>query len=139
MDWTESAAVRVRSITGQGNLSGQQVGHTGSESATFVSSNPVPLGDTLDPANYPVASSVGHPIAPSQCDGRSGSNVWYPKVPSLTGQPQGFPGVGPDGLSGGWPPILKVNWQSRLLEKMRSVDMMTPSMFELNKLQLVCC
>ena len=43
MDWRENAAVETGSVLGHGSLSVQQVGHTGSESATFVGGTPVPL------------------------------------------------------------------------------------------------
>ena len=35
VDWRESAAIDVGSIVGQGGVSGQQVGHTGSRSANY--------------------------------------------------------------------------------------------------------
>ena len=45
-----------------------------------------------------VVLEITYPIAPSPCDGSSGSSQWYPKASALTGQPQGFPKVGPYGL-----------------------------------------
>ena len=68
VDWRENTAVGMGSVLGQGSLSGQQAGRTGSESATIAGSNPVPLqvgwsslGWVAKPSSY--VATVGSYVA----------------------------------------------------------------------------
>ena len=62
VDVRESSAVDVGSAVGLGSVSGRQVGHTGSGSATFDSGNPVPPERVLNPDYGPVGLSKGYPL-----------------------------------------------------------------------------